>query len=215
VVTATPFCAEYTGASGVGTEADSVAAAQETCVHISEYVIESFELNIEEDITGVNCDQSGAASGDPPQICYDLEVTLEPGLTSTPSTGDLDILIAVSLQDPTVQGLYDRLTALPTSNPYSTTTSVVQSEGPLSLSIVALIGQNPTLSSSLVLLGVFAAILFHRCYGHSRLPTKDKYQSREIRNDPWSMLDRDCHVLFSIDENGEEETFARMVPFKD
>ena len=192
-----------------------MAAAQETCLHIAEYIIASFELNIQEEVTGVDCDQSGTASGDPPQICYDLQVTLDPGLSSTPTQTDLDILIAVSLQDPTVQDLYDRLAALPAANPFSSTTSITQSEGPLSLNLVTLVGQNPTLSSSLVLLGVFAAILFHRCYGQARLPETNTVRSHKTREGPWSVLDSDCHMLFSIDEHGEEETFAHRTPFKD
>lgn len=120
------FCVEYTTQQG-SPDADQLREAGVlTCDHIERYVIDELDRNPSVDLVSTSCIPTSSSPGPPPTICFDFTITVSADSEFTPSTPDVDILVTVSLNLPTVSQLITALGLLPSSNPLSGTTQVTK-----------------------------------------------------------------------------------------
>lgn len=98
-----------------------------TCEHLEEVIKETLSLGapavISETVTCVPT--SFSISPIPPvEVCYELVIIFDPDSTFTPTSDEIDELICLILEPPTVNDLLDNLQALASSNPFSDTTGL-------------------------------------------------------------------------------------------
>jgi hypothetical protein len=195
VVQATPYCVDYTTPGVNPSEADLLAAAQVTCQHVQDYISMIFNMNDGVDLAGTTCADTSSGPGPPPSICFDVAIVVSTTSEFTPSTGNVDILVTVALNVPTVDELLDDLgDQLPASNPLSMTTGVTKIDNPAAgLRItekyagVASSEEDPStvqLASSFVMFVAVIGFAFNRSRGdNSRGSTSDDETATSVEYD--------------------------------
>ena len=124
IVQASPFGAIYTLETGVEpTSVDYAAASDLTLDHIDQFMATIFASIPETSYLG-QVSFPTSETDNPVSIDFDFTAIFGGGSQTVPLPMELDQLIEQSMSQPTVDDLIDKLRALPSNNPFSTTTDV-------------------------------------------------------------------------------------------
>jgi len=122
LVKATPFVASYVGVGSNPSSSDFSAAANVTAAFLKSFLISTFNLNPFTNITSISIVPTGnSGTNNPAEIGYNVSVGFSGSII--PSSADLDTLIQTAFSQPSIQALLTSLGALPSSNPFSSTSN--------------------------------------------------------------------------------------------
>lgn len=123
VVPATPFSATYSPTARFVTLKDFASASDKTCAFLERYIMDVFALNANFVLEGVAC-SAVATTSNPTQIYFEVAAAFGNVSAVIPTQGNMDQLVSAAFLPPQLNNLIGVLNTLPTSNPFSSTTSL-------------------------------------------------------------------------------------------
>jgi hypothetical protein len=122
------------------TDQDFLEASDVTYDFVSDFFTLAFGSTTVQMETFEGAVLRNSGSSDPCLIDYEIELSFEGDPSSWPTTMDIDLLLRLAFEQPTVTRLLVQLNALSSDNPFSTTTDVIAgspSEGTVEASLFA------------------------------------------------------------------------------
>lgn len=125
VVSATRFNVDYQlkGSNGAVTDTQFATVQNVTLQYLKDYLVKQFGFSIGTTLLDVVGTTVGH-DNNKPQAIYDVKLVFSHDSISIPMQASVDVLVLSALNQPFVKDLIALLDALPSDNPFSTTSAV-------------------------------------------------------------------------------------------